>query len=119
LSYDHQLHDLLIQRVGLAHRIGRVKYGFTNLLFPLPPNLLQRFIVGLEQIVHHLILSVTCVTPILDSLAFLRWSHKDYEGVLCSAQKWFRIMEIHASEFWGADIDLPWVPVPGSASEDL
>ncbi len=42
----------------------------------------------------------------LNSLAFLRWSRKDYEGALCSAKKSVRIMEIHASEFSGADAEL-------------
>ncbi len=42
----------------------------------------------------------------LNSLAFLRWSRKDYEGALCSAKKSIRIMEVHASEFLGADAEL-------------
>jgi hypothetical protein len=42
----------------------------------------------------------------LNSLAFLRWSRKDYEGALCSAKKSVQIMETHSSEVAGADADL-------------
>jgi hypothetical protein len=41
----------------------------------------------------------------LNSLAFLRWSHKDYEGALCSAKKSIRILEAHGSEFPTVDGD--------------
>ncbi len=42
----------------------------------------------------------------LNALAFLRWSRKDYEGVLRSARKSMRIMETNGSEFSSADADL-------------
>lgn len=42
----------------------------------------------------------------LNSLAFLRWSQKNYEGALCSAKQSIRIMETYGSELPSADADL-------------
>ena len=42
----------------------------------------------------------------LNALAFLRWSRKDFEGALCSAQKSVRIMEAYGAGFTSADADL-------------
>ena len=41
----------------------------------------------------------------LNSLAFLRWSQKNYEGALCSAKRSIHIMETYGSEFPGADAE--------------
>ncbi len=42
----------------------------------------------------------------LNSLAFLRWSQKNYEGALCSAKHSMRIMETYGAEYPSADADL-------------
>jgi hypothetical protein len=42
----------------------------------------------------------------LNTLAFLRWSRKDYEGALCSAKGAMKIMESRASQFTSADAEL-------------
>lgn len=42
----------------------------------------------------------------LNSLAFLRWSQKNYEGALCSAKHSLRIMETHGTGYAGADAEL-------------
>ena len=41
----------------------------------------------------------------LNTLAFLRWSRKDYEGALCSAKGSMRIVDTHGSEFSSEDAD--------------
>jgi hypothetical protein len=42
----------------------------------------------------------------LNSLAFLRWSQKNYEGALCSAKQSLRIMETYGTEYPSADAEL-------------
>src|SRR5512144_949583 len=42
----------------------------------------------------------------LNSLAFLRWSRKDYEGALCSAKQSVRIMETSAANICSAEAEL-------------
>ena len=43
---------------------------------------------------------------VLNALAFLRWSRKDYESALCWAQQAMRIMETQCGGLSGADADL-------------
>ena len=42
----------------------------------------------------------------LNSLAYLRWSQKNYDGALCSAKHSLRIMETHGTEYSSADAEL-------------
>ena len=41
----------------------------------------------------------------LNSLAFLRWSRRDYEGALCSAKEAVKIIERYSTQFTSEDAD--------------
>jgi len=42
----------------------------------------------------------------LNALAFLRWSHKDYEGALSSARQSIRIMDTYGTAYTSPDAEL-------------